>query len=172
MLGQVIYDPHHTESDFPETAGLGLLPVRTTFADWKQTYQVQALCRPFPFMGETLEARDLTGYEIHMGQTVVDSGASEPFVVCQRSGKDCSLTAGTAREDGLVFGTYIHGLFDNDRFRREMLNILRRHKGLAPLPAQRNYKAEKERSYDRLAAVTAHHLDMDKLLRIMSDSGL
>lgn len=172
MLGQVIYDPHHTESDFPETAGLGLLPVRTTFADWKQTYQVQALCRPFPFMGETLEARDLTGYEIHMGQTVVDSGASEPFVVCQRSGKDCSLTAGTAREDGLVFGTYVHGLFDNDRFRREMLNILRRHKGLAPLPAQRNYKAEKERSYDRLAAVTAHHLDMDKLLRIMSDSGL
>ena len=79
-------------------------------------------------MGETLEARDLTGYEIHMGQTVVDSGASEPFVVCQRSGKDCSLTAGTARKDGLVFGTYIHGLFDNDQFRRDMLNILRRHK--------------------------------------------
>lgn len=172
MLGQVIYDPHHTESEFPETAGLGLLPVRTTFADWKQTYQVQALCRPFPFMEETLEARDLTGYEIHMGQTVVDSGASEPFVVCQRSGKDCSLTAGTARKDGLVFGTYIHGLFDNDQFRRDMLNILRRHKGLAPLPAQRNYKAEKERSYDRLAAVTARHLDMDKLLRIMSDSDL
>lgn len=172
MLGQSIYDPHHTESDFSEVAGLGLLPVTTTFADWKQTYQVQALCRPFSFMGETLQAGRLGGYEIHMGQTDVAPGAVEPFVVCQRSGRDCSLTVGTAREDGLVFGTYIHGLFDNDPFRRDMINILRRHKGLAPLPVQRNYRAEKERSYDRLAAVTAQHLDMDTILRIMRDSGL
>ncbi len=74
---------------------------------------------------------------------------------------------GTCRGDGLVFGTYIHGIFDHDEFRRQVLNVIRRHKGLPALKNTRNVRAEKERSYDALADVVRKHLDMEKVRAIM-----
>ena len=86
----------------------------------------------------------------------------------ERSQQACHVVHGTARRDGLVWGTYMHGIFDNDAFRRDFLNCLRRQKGLQPLAVRRNFRAEKQKSYDRLAAVVRAHLDMDTLRRIMA----
>ena len=88
MLGEVIRDPQHTESQNDEAAGLGLLGMETVFASEKLTSQVVAQCQDLHFMGQSISADNLQGYEIHMGHTAFTREADKhPFTVCQRRGK-------------------------------------------------------------------------------------
>jgi adenosylcobyric acid synthase len=166
MLGRTISDPQHSESADGSVAALGLLDMTTTFAAGKLTSQIKASCTALPFLGQSITADSLTGYEIHMGQSVSHSGA-QPIRVTQRFGRPCQDVSSTARNDGLVWGTYIHGIFDNDMFRRAVLNALRIHKGWQPIGETYNFYREKEKSYDRLAQVVQQHLRMELLHRIM-----
>lgn len=167
MLGQEIRDPEHTESNFDQVEGLGLLNTITTFEADKITHQVQAKCANHNFLGLGFSGENLTGYEIHMGRTEFLSDVDHAFTINSRSWEQVHLQDGVVRADGLVMGTYIHGIFDNDHYRRAVLNALRRRKGLQPLDFTVDLKARKEASYDRLASVVKEHLDMDKLYMIM-----
>lgn len=170
MLGEVIRDPQHTESQNDEAAGLGLLGMETVFASEKLTSQVVAQCQDLHFMGQSISADNLQGYEIHMGHTAFTREADKhPFTVCQRRGKACASQEGTANAAGNVFGTYIHGVFDNDVFRRSVLNALRHSKGLEALANTRNVMAEKQQAYEHLADVVENALDMEKLYQIMGE---
>ncbi len=170
MLGEVIRDPQHTESQNDEAAGLGLLGMETVFASEKLTSQVVAQCQDLHFMGQSISADNLQGYEIHMGHTAFTREADKhPFTVCQRRGKTCASQEGTANAEGNVFGTYIHGVFDNDVFRRSVLNALRHSKGLEALANTRNVMAEKQQAYEHLADVVENALDMEKLYQIMGE---
>lgn len=170
MLGEVIKDPQHTESQNDEVAGLGLLGMETVFASEKLTSQVVAQCQDLHFMGQSISADNLQGYEIHMGHTAFTREADKhPFTVCQRRGKACASQEGTANAAGNVFGTYIHGVFDNDVFRRSVLNALRHSKGLEALANTRNVMAEKQQAYEHLADVVENALDMEKLYQIMGE---
>ena len=170
MLGEVIRDPQHTESQNDEVAGLGLLGMETVFASEKLTSQVVAQCQDLHFMGQSISADNLQGYEIHMGHTAFTREADKhPFTVCQRRGKVCASQEGTANAAGNVFGTYIHGVFDNDVFRRSVLNALRHSKGLEALANTRNVMAEKQQAYEHLADVVENALDMEKLYQIMGE---
>lgn len=170
MLGEVIKDPQHTESQHDEVAGLGLLGMETVFASEKLTSQVVAQCRGLAFMGQSIAAENLRGYEIHMGHTKFTRAMdTHPFTICQRRGTACESVEGTANEAGNVFGTYIHGVFDNDAFRRSVLNAVRQKKGLAPLANTRNVMAEKQQAYEHLADVVEEALDMEKLYEIMGE---
>ena len=170
MLGEVIRDPQHTESQNDEVAGLGLLGMETVFASEKLTSQVVAQCHDLHFMGQSISADNLQGYEIHMGHTAFTREADKhPFTVCQRRGKACASQEGTANTAGNVFGTYIHGVFDNDVFRRSVLNALRHSKGLEALANTRNVMAEKQQAYEHLADVVENALDMEKLYQIMGE---
>ena len=170
MLGEVIRDPQHTESQNDEVAGLGLLGMETVFASEKLTSQVVAQCQDLHFMGQSISADNLQGYEIHMGHTTFTREADKhPFTVCQRRGKTCASQEGTANAAGNVFGTYIHGVFDNDVFRRSVLNALRHSKGLEALANTRNVMAEKQKAYEHLADVVEKALDMEKLYQIMGE---
>lgn len=170
MLGEVIRDPQHTESQNDEAAGLGLLGMETVFASEKLTSQVVAQCQDLHFMGQSISAENLQGYEIHMGHTAFTREADKhPFTVCQRRGKACASQEGTANAAGNVFGTYIHGVFDNDVFRRSVLNALRHSKGLEALTNTRNVMAEKQQAYEHLADVVENALDMEKLYQIMGE---
>lgn len=170
MLGEVIRDPQHTESQNDEVAGLGLLGMETVFASEKLTSQVVAQCQDLHFMGQSISADNLQGYEIHMGHTTFTREADKhPFTVCQRRGKTCASQEGTANAAGNVFGTYIHGVFDNDVFRRSVLNALRHSKGLEALANTRNVMAEKQQAYEHLADVVENALDMEKLYQIMGE---
>ncbi|MDU3113294.1 MAG: cobyric acid synthase CobQ, partial [Megasphaera sp.] len=62
-----------------------------------------------------------------------------------------------------------HGIFDNDDFRRQFINGLRRQKGWQALPVSLHYREEKEEKYDRLAAVVREALDMPTLTRIIEE---
>lgn len=169
MMGQAVCDPEKTESDLGRVEGLHLLGVTTTFVSRKLTSQISADCRKLPFLGKLLSVPNLTGYEIHMGRTERDGRDAYPFVVTSRSGQPCESLAGAARKDGLAWGTYIHGIFDNDEFRRQFLNGLRVHKGWQPLPVTRHYRQEKEAKYDRLARIVRQSLDMKRLRQIMEE---
>ena len=172
MLGERICDPLHTESEHDEVTGLGYLPMRTTFAAEKLTAQVTADCPELPFMGEKpIAAQGLPGYEIHMGHTEFTGEVRHPFHIIRKAETAADSWDGALSRDGLVLGTYIHGIFDHDAFRRALLNRLRSRKGLSELVIQRNRRAEKEKAYDRLARIVRESLDMQKLARIMGEDG-
>ncbi len=171
MLGQKIADPLHTESQNDEVAGLGYLPMETTFAAEKLTSQVQADGQ-LNFLGRDIAVKGLYGYEIHTGETKFDGQIQHPFTIVDRSNEAVHIVEGLTSQidgQGQVTGTYIHGIFDHDDFRRQVLNALRVRKGLTELPIQRSVRQEKERAYNRLASVVRSSLDMEKLAEIMGE---
>ncbi len=167
MLGEEIADPHHTESSHDVVKGLGYLPMKTVFAEEKRTVQVAADCPGMEFYDGVLMGKGLSGYEIHMGRTEFTAPVRHPFHLTRQGENAVNIWDGALSEDGRIFGTYLHGVFDHDGFRRQFLNVLRLHKGLRPLPVQRNRHLEKERAYDRLAETVRKSLDMKKLAAIM-----
>lgn len=167
MLGEEIADPHHTESSHDVVKGLGYLPMKTVFAEEKRTVQVAADCPGMEFYDGVLMGKGLSGYEIHMGRTEFTAPVRHPFHLTRQGENAVNIWDGALSEDGRIFGTYLHGVFDHDGFRRQFLNVLRLHRGLRPLPVQRNRHLEKERAYDRLAETVRKSLDMEKLAAIM-----
>lgn len=167
MLGREVRDPGHTESAHDQVDGLGLLDCVTTFAADKITHQATAACDRNPFLGLGFTAAGLTGYEIHMGRSEFPGPVSPAFTVTSRSGAPVRESDGAVRADGLVMGTYLHGIFDNDDFRQAVIAALRARRGLAPITAETGAARRKEASYDRLAAHVRAHLDMDLIYRIL-----
>jgi adenosylcobyric acid synthase len=169
MLGKAIYDPHHTESTLDSIVGLDLLPIETTFIPEKLTTQIVAECPGFQFLDTTIAASDLHGYEIHMGRTeFLQEEVMNPFVITERSETKTHDLDGYVRADGLVMGSYIHGIFDNDLYRRSILNAIRVHKGLVPLENTVDTARAKQDSYNRLADTVRNNLNMDLMKEIMA----
>lgn len=167
MLGSSIHDPEHTESNLDAVIGLNLLPVKTTFIAEKLTTQVIAAYDSAQFLHAKIAAQDLHGYEIHMGRTEFTASVAHPFRITARSEEQVNVADGAVSENGLVMGTYIHGIFDNDTFRRSLLNAIRERKGLAPLENMVNSYAQKQYSYNRLADTVRKNINMKLLAEIM-----
>lgn len=168
MLGKQINDPHHVESQKDSVKGFSLLNTITTFAREKQTYQVKACMLEhenlFHVDGE------LTGYEIHMGETIFDGHNSiKPFAkITERAGKAVNILDGCVSADGNVMGTYIHGIFDNDKFRSKLMNYLRLKKGLKPShECHVGFKSMKEHRYNELADIVRGTIDMTAVYNIL-----
>ena len=112
MLGRLIRDPLSVESEHPIVEGLGLLPVETDFARQKRTARVRGrvIARSGPLAG----AHDspISGYEIHMGRSI---GATDaPFQITHRLDLEVDEPDGASAGDGLIIGTYLHGLFASE----------------------------------------------------------
>lgn len=167
MLGKQISDPEHTESSLDSIAGMGLLDIVTTFTPSKLTHQVTACCSNNGFLGLNVSCEHLTGYEIHMGQTKFFGNVEHAFTITSRSDQPIEYADGVVRSDGLVMGTYIHGIFDNNVYRRSLLNALRVRKGLAPIESVNDTYTRKENSYNRLAQTVRNSLNMDLLYTIL-----
>jgi len=161
MLGQHILDPLAVESAAGEMAGLGLLPVETTFAPEKTTVQVRGRVA----IGEgplgDAAGSAVTAYEIHMGHSrVLDESVAAAFVL--DSGRPDGLGGGN------VLGTYLHGLFDNAPVRRALLAWAAERKGLAPdaLAQLPSAEMDADAEFDRLAGVLRESLDLKTLWRV------
>jgi len=165
MLGQKICDPHGVESAAPEVPGFGFLEVETIMEKEKSTRQVEAFwCyRDNGYFAGMAEKEPLTGYEIHMGRTDYHSALHPVFL------KGTGQWEGAVNESGNVFGTYLHGIFDNLAWTNKLLNNLRKRRGLPELinllPA--SYREYKEKEYDALAATVRENLDIDAIYRII-----
>lgn len=186
MLGTALFDPDAVESGLPQQAdGLGWLALSTTFLKEKQTVRVQGtlsnhcplLLSAAPDSGSAVKPI-IEGYEIHMGVTEY---VTEPHVSIDRTpdstnmktlfqiqrGEGAAFEEGWGTTDGKVWGTYLHGVFDNDRFRRSWLDGLRQAKGLAALDSTFTVREAKEQEFDRVAEVVRAHLDMEQVYRIL-----
>jgi adenosylcobyric acid synthase len=174
MLGRELNDPLFTESEIPHLDGLGLLDISTTFAPEKITSQVEAeVAGSGLFLCEAQDSR-IKGYEIHMGRTELAPDVRPAFTILVRSGEKVFFPDGAVSRDGLVFGTYIHGIFDNDTFRRRLINTLRQRKGLEPLPVSGTLpvQEQRERDFDKLAAIVRSSLNMNKIYDLLELEGV
>ncbi len=104
MLGEELLDPEGLESLIPRAEGLGLLHLRTCFEREKKTVRVRAI--------HIENRRELAGYEIHMGRTNGPSATRPVFQILEEMGSPTERFDGAKSEDGLVWGTYLHGVFD------------------------------------------------------------
>jgi adenosylcobyric acid synthase len=155
MLGRSISDPDGVEGG-GETAGavagLGLLPVEVIFRGAKVTQQ--AVARPLGRWPWLTAAEALTGYEIHAGR----AETAAPLLEIRRHDGETALD-GAATPDGRLWGTHLHGLFQNDGFRRAWLASL----GWRKPGGDRPYLARKAAGYDRLADALEAALDVRRL---------
>lgn len=167
MLGNEIVDG--VESGIARCEGLGLLPVNTRFYPHKTTTQASAKVNTPEGEGlfSALDGVNVTGYEIHMGQTTLNAPLASFCRLLFRNGEAVDEADGAISEDGNVMGSYLHGLFDEGPFARTLLNRLRQRKGLDPLEQDSGFKAFKEREYNRLAAQMRASIDIDRVYRIM-----
>lgn len=167
MLGKRVSDPHAVESGIREAEGLGLLDVVTVMLERKTTHQARAELLPAGYLVAPRCRGDLEGYEIHMGETILGPGV-RPFArATERSGRPVEVLDGAVSGDGRVFGTYIHGIFDNAGFRSAFLNKLRRAKGIDERPAAEM----RDDPFDLLAKHLETYLDMERLLMLCGLGG-
>ena len=172
MLGTAIYDPHHMEGDIEESEGLGLVNSTTTMKDQKTTHQVTFDVENLHFLNGTFSGTKLVGYEIHMGDTTPnDDSVKRCFTITKRSETPITVVDGFIDGHHQVMGTYIHGVFDNDEFRRFIINQLRLRKGLEETPVVFHYFEHKNNAYNRLADIVEEHLDMDYIMTLLKDNG-
>jgi adenosylcobyric acid synthase len=162
MLGNRVLDPDHVESDLDEAAGLGLLDVVTAMLKEKQTHLVEAELLPAGLELSPGAGPAVTGYEIHMGESELGAGAAPFATVTVRSGSVVEVSDGAVTADRRVFGTYLHGIFDNAGFRTSFLNRLRRQKGLP----EQAVVAQTADPFDELAAHMERHLDLERIFGI------
>ena len=163
MLGETIVD--EVESGLGTQPGLGLLNTVTQFARHKTTTQVEAtMANALPDWLAGASALRVRGYEIHMGKTTLN-GSCRPLMQLEKDGE--LVADGAMTDDGLVFGTYLHGLFDSDDFTRALVNGLRRRKGLEALNATLHYAQYKSQQFDILADAMRQHIDIEKIYHIM-----
>jgi adenosylcobyric acid synthase len=168
MLGKEINDPKKAESDISQIGGLGLLNAITFFKPEKNTYQIKARMYNNNNIFNDIKG-DMTGYEIHMGETKLLNGLSPFLRIIERSGKDISMVDGAVSNNGNVIGTYVHGILDNDEFRLGLINYLRKNKGISPLLRDEliTAKREKEEQYDKLADLVRKHIKMDVIYGVI-----
>ena len=163
MLGELLLDPDGVESHRADAAGLGLLPVTTVFQPAKSTQQTEALVTIGHGLLADCTGLTLKGYEIHMGMTQAHP-ARAPFQITSRSGRPVNDSDGAMDAEGMVFGTYMHGLFHNDTLRRRLLARLAAWKGVQLPPGIPPLDASAE--FDKLAAFIRQHLDIGRLYGI------
>ncbi len=151
MLGHGIADVHHLESAGKTIRGLGLLNLTTVLALEKTLTRVKA---------EHLESGlTVRGYEIHHGQS--ESSNIEPLLKLEHTGPE-----GARSSDGMLWGTYLHGIFDTDEFRRWFIDRLRTRRGLAA-KGRVCGEYDLEPALDRLAESVRRNIRMDTVYKLM-----
>jgi len=160
MLGETIYDPSHVESQEAAARGLGLLPTSTLFLPTKVTDQVG---------GVHLDSgARVRGYEIHCGRMQGGRKGRPIFRLQERGGAAVDELDGCQAEGRPVWGTYLHGLFDEDEFRHALLNRLRdRYQLPQPSEISRPFGARDDNSpdpFDQLADAVRAHIAVDEIL--------
>jgi adenosylcobyric acid synthase len=145
ILGKTISDPEGIEGPAGTSEGLGFLDVETRMSQDKSLTRVNA--------SYGVRALTIEGYEIHIGETH-GPDCARPFAYIE------DRPEGAQSLTGQVKGTYLHGLFSNDLFRKTFLTGI----GLDSGPG--NYESDVEQTLDALAAHIEGHLDVDQMLGV------
>ncbi|MGI9482983.1 MAG: cobyric acid synthase [Hyphomicrobiales bacterium] len=146
MLGKMVHDPQGIEGAAESVEGLGLLDVETTLAGEKHLELTKG--------AHIASGEQVAGYEIHMGET---EGPDRARPLLRVDGAD----EGACDKSGQVFGTYLHGIFSADGFRRAWLEAF----AAQPVSAL-HYGQAVDETLDRLAVHLEQNLNIDMLLEI------
>ena len=161
MLGTSLEDPFFKEGskNYSEQKikGIGLLPIRTTFFKNKLTRQISSESL-WPCQSK------INGFEIHNGQTKLDN--TQNSLKINPIFKDLNLGwYKENKEGGTIAGTYIHGIFENDIWRDQYINLIRKRKNLPELKRRTSsYKVKRESIIENLANEFNKHLNLSSLL--------
>ena len=161
MLGTILEDPFFKEGSKDNLdhsiKGIGLLPIKTIFLENKITRQIKC---------ESIwpKSTKINGYEIHNGLTELDR--SQDTLKIKPIFKNLDL--GWYKENskgGTIAGTYIHGIFENDEWRDNYINLIRKSKNLPLLDKKtRSYKIKRESIIDNLANEFNKNFNISSLL--------
>tara|TARA_B100000945_G_scaffold269099_1_gene229824 strand:+ start:87 stop:1616 length:1530 start_codon:yes stop_codon:yes gene_type:complete len=161
MLGTILEDPFLKEGTktikSKTIRGIGLLPLKTTFLEKKITRQISSEslwpCRS-----------NITGFEIHNGVSKLDENQGDIKMKSIFKNVELGWYIDN-RKGGTIAGTYIHGIFENDLWRENYINLIRKKKGLNKLDKKtRTYRMKRESIIDNLANEFNKHLDISSLL--------
>ncbi len=160
ILGESISDPYGAEAAAGANVdGLGLLPIETVFENEK------IMCRSVATCGGEFSGVEITGYQTHNGRTVLkDNKGAHAFCEVEGEGAEGAVC-------GDVYGTYLHGLFDNGRLVTALADKLLIKKGKEPMGLDpKDYCDIREKELNRLADVVRENLSMDEIYGAMGIS--
>jgi len=144
VLGSGIGDAQGIDGRAGQALGLGLLDIQTEMSGPKAVHTVEGRCAS--------TGLPVAGYEIHVGRT---TGGD-----CERPMFNLGGRADGARSaDGLIEGSYVHGMFAENGFRRAWL----RRAGASGRSGL-NYRAAVEAALDAWADNVEQAVDVDALL--------
>ena len=155
MLGKAISDPEKIEEG-GSINGIGLLDIETVLK--KEKTRTQRIGKINSLKGFFSELSDLEyeGYEIHVGETSGDE-KGDNIVISNAS--------------GMVYGTYIHGIFDKKEIAKKVMDTLAKKKGVKVSDTEiLDYSSFKEKEYDRMADILREHLDMEKIYGMLREA--
>jgi len=157
MLGEVIEDPYGVEES-GKLRGIGLLPLETILEQEKTRCQVKGRVNPQKGVFQNLSGKEFIGYEIHMGKTR------------WRDKTECKKTM-ISDEKGQVYGTYVHGIFDQGSIAAEVVEMLAIRKGITLEELEfSDYREFKETQYDKLADTLRIYLDMEAIYGMLREA--
>ena len=175
MLGRTISDPHGVENEnslCEPLRGMELIDTDTTLMPEKMRTQTRGKFENVTGIFSTLSGLEFSGYEIHMGKTTVSTGEHQTPLVQLADGR----TDGVQRmekgsEEPGVYGSYVHGIFDDGDIAVRIVQALADKKRVSWKPeAGGDYHAFKEQQYDKLAQGLREHLDMEYVYSILQES--
>ena len=197
MLGNSIEDASGVEHR-EAVRGMQLLPIDTVFEEEKTRTQVEGTFVDLPGNFSELSGKIFHGYEIHMGQSTITAPKERALKEASAETKEILPSTGEApvrkekikqymtilrgaqikgeKPDGCftdhVFGTYVHGIFDDQAVSEGFVRAVAKHKGLDPDAIHSvDYNAFKETQYDILADAVRENMDMQRIYEIL-DRGL
>lgn len=172
MLGKKIFDPKNTESNLGSIDGLSLLDMTTEFMESKTTTRVKAKFENISFEKGILKGLSniiVDGYEIHMGKSSFCENANCVLSIFESLGKKVLIKDGITNKNGNVFGTYLHGIFDNFEFTEKLIENLKAIKGIKNNKnSQISFESFKENEYNKLANEVLKCLDIKKIYEIIN----
>lgn len=159
MLGDSIIDPDGVEGG-GSIRGMELLSMNTVLLAEKVRKQYAGKTHTIDGIFSGLSGVEITGYEIHMGESRFDEKKDKPL-----------LEDGSGCYKDNVYGTYVHGFFDGDGVASAIIKALAMKKGVDLGKVEStSYEDIKEKEFDRLAAALREHLDMEYIYSILKES--
>ena len=159
MLGKSIADPDHVEEG-GQMRGMELLPTETILQKSKKRCQIEGVVDELDGIFKEISGCRFSGYEIHMGETFDGRTAIAQNVIMSKTNKN-------------VYGSYIHGIFDQAKIANAILDALAKKKGVVLQDgALLDYEAYKEKQYDKLADTLREYLNMEEIYGMLREADL
>lgn len=172
MLGKTISDPYGVEEGGDHQA-MGLLDSETSFIEHKRTIQMEGKFAEVKGIFASLSGESLVGYEIHSGVTTYPEEKAITNIKPVHENEEAFLEGSQNVDNGYnVYGSYVHGVFDNEGIVVKIVEALLAKKGLKMEDIKTiNFTEYKKQQYDILAQAVRDNIDMKKVYEIL-EAGL